>query len=91
MHVYFWGTRGSLPASTTARMIQKKVFNAIRMSRTHPLETDESINTFIRKELPFSIRGGYGGNTPCVEIRGQDEYVLCDAGTGLRELCSSSE
>jgi len=86
MHVYFWGARGSLPASTTFRMIQTKISNAIKKSRDHLLETDEAVEEFIRKELPFSIRGGYGGNTCCIEIRGQDEYVLCDAGTGLRDF-----
>jgi phosphoribosyl 1,2-cyclic phosphodiesterase len=28
----------------------------------------------------------YGGNTSCVEIRNDDTLVVCDAGTGLREL-----
>jgi phosphoribosyl 1,2-cyclic phosphodiesterase len=28
----------------------------------------------------------YGGNTSCVEIRNDDTLIVCDAGTGLREL-----
>jgi phosphoribosyl 1,2-cyclic phosphodiesterase len=28
----------------------------------------------------------YGGNTSCVELRHRDTLVVCDAGTGLREL-----
>jgi phosphoribosyl 1,2-cyclic phosphodiesterase len=28
----------------------------------------------------------YGGNTSCVEIRHEDTLLVCDAGTGLREL-----
>ena len=28
----------------------------------------------------------YGGNTPCVEIRAQDEVLIVDAGTGIRAL-----
>lgn len=28
----------------------------------------------------------YGGNTSCVEIRTEDTLVICDGGTGLREL-----
>jgi phosphoribosyl 1,2-cyclic phosphodiesterase len=86
MHAYFWGTRGSLPASTTAQAIQEKIFKAIKKSLSYSLQTDESIAAFIQKELPFPVRGGYGGNTSCIEIRGQDEYVLCDAGTGLRDF-----
>ncbi len=86
MHVYFWGTRGSLPASITTETIETKIFKAIQMSRSYMLDTDEAINNFIRTELPFAVRTSYGGNTSCVEIRGQEEYVLCDAGTGLRDF-----
>jgi len=28
----------------------------------------------------------YGGNTSCVELRNDDTLIVCDAGTGLREL-----
>src|SRR4051812_5290255 len=28
----------------------------------------------------------YGGNTPCVEIRTSTTLIVCDAGSGLREL-----
>lgn len=28
----------------------------------------------------------FGGNTPCVEVRCDDEVFICDAGTGIREL-----
>ncbi|MBN2439068.1 MAG: MBL fold metallo-hydrolase, partial [Deltaproteobacteria bacterium] len=34
----------------------------------------------------FAVRGTYGGNTPCVQIDGIEELVLCDAGTGLRDF-----
>ena len=86
MYIQFWGTRGSLPASVTSRQIRGKIFRAIRASRGHDLATDEAIGAFIDSELPFADRGSYGGNTACVEIGGQDEFVLCDAGTGLRDF-----
>jgi len=41
---------------------------------------------FIRNELPFCVRETYGGNTSSVEIAGQAEYIICDAGTGLRDF-----
>jgi len=89
MRVHFWGTRGSLPASITAGEIEAKIVKAIRASRTRPLETDEAIEAFVRNELPFPVRASYGGSTACVELSGADEYVLCDAGTGLRDFGSS--
>lgn len=86
MQVYFWGTRGSLPASITGKLIESKIFQAVRTARAFCLDTDEAIKTFIRNELPFAVRASYGGNTSCVELQGADEYVLCDAGTGLRDF-----
>jgi phosphoribosyl 1,2-cyclic phosphodiesterase len=86
MQVYFWGARGSLPASITNKAIGTKIFKAIQASRSYTLETDEAINAFIHKELPFAVRESYGGNTSCVELVGAGDYVLCDAGTGLRDF-----
>lgn len=86
MQVRFWGTRGSLPASTTTRTIETKIFKAIKLSQSYKLETDEQIFSFMRTKLPFAVRASFGGNTSCVEIREQQEYVLCDAGTGLRDF-----
>jgi phosphoribosyl 1,2-cyclic phosphodiesterase len=86
MYIQFWGTRGSLPASVTSRQIRGKILRAIRASRGHDLATDEAIGAFMDADLPFADRGTYGGNTACVEIGGQDEVVLCDAGTGLRDF-----
>lgn len=86
MQIHFWGTRGSLPAPATAEGIESKIFRAIRASQDRRLETDEAIQTFIRRELPFCVRESYGGNTSCVQILNEGEYVLCDAGTGLRDF-----
>lgn len=33
---------------------------------------------------PSTIK--YGGNTPCVEIKHDDEFIIIDAGTGIRNL-----
>lgn len=86
IQVHFWGTRGSLPASITASAVRKKVLQAIKRTRSLQFESDEDVETFIDSELPFSIRGTYGSNTSCLEIKGGDEYLLCDAGTGLRDF-----
>jgi phosphoribosyl 1,2-cyclic phosphodiesterase len=94
MKVNFWGTRGSLPASCTSDAIRKKICGAIRVSQGLNLRTDEEIEKFLDsgqggRSLPFSAIGSYGGNTSCVEIDGGREYVLCDAGTGLRDFGNS--
>ena len=86
MRVHFWGTRGSLPTSITTQSIESKIFKAIQLSQHCRLDTDEAIKRFIHTELPFSVRHSYGGNTACVEITNEQEYVICDAGTGLRDF-----
>ena len=50
------------------------------------LDTLDHIDAFMEKDLPFSVRGTYGFNTPCIEIRDEDSFILCDAGSGLREF-----
>jgi phosphoribosyl 1,2-cyclic phosphodiesterase len=35
---------------------------------------------------PASWTRVYGGNTSCVEIRADDTIIICDAGSGIREL-----
>ncbi|HOV84944.1 MAG TPA: MBL fold metallo-hydrolase [Syntrophobacteraceae bacterium] len=84
MKVRFWGSRGSLPAPLTAEAVRKKILRALRDSRNLSLDNDEDLARFVEAQLPFSVRGTYGGNTSCVEIAGGDEAVLCDAGTGIR-------
>jgi len=86
MKVHFWGTRGSLPASVTAETIRAKIFKAIKESQGLSFHDDNAIGQFIESRLPFSIKGGYGTNTSCTEIVGGEDHIICDAGTGLRDL-----
>ena len=87
MIVRFWGSRGSLPVAIGVRGIRAKIHQALLEARGRQLDTPEAIDFFIERDLPFSIGGGYGGNSSCVEIvTGEDEFVLCDLGSGLREF-----
>jgi anti-anti-sigma factor len=87
LRVRFWGTRGSLPAPLQERAVRAKIRAALLAARGHPLGTEQAIDAFIDSKLPFSVRGTFGGNTSCAEIiTGDDEYVICDLGTGMREF-----
>ena len=81
----FWGARGSLPATITEKQIREKLFNVLTRTRGKDLNTEQGISSFI-ENLPFSLRSTYGCNTPCVEINGSADYILCDAGTGIRDF-----
>ena len=85
--VRFWGTRGSVSRPLGHSEVRAKIRNALLAARDRNLTTAEAIDGFIDRELPFSVKGTFGGNTSCIEIvAGGDEYLLCDLGTGLREL-----
>ncbi|MFA5180935.1 MAG: MBL fold metallo-hydrolase [Syntrophales bacterium] len=86
MLVHFWGTRGSLPSPLNAEKVRQKIIKALKAAQGKTFENDSALERFVDLELPFAVRGTYGGNSSCVEIRGGDEYILCDAGTGLRDF-----
>jgi anti-anti-sigma factor len=87
LRVRFWGARGLLPAPLREHLVRGKIRDALLAARGRILDAPWAIDAFIDEALPFSVRGTYGGNTSCVEIiAGDDEYVLCDLGTGIREF-----
>ena len=86
MKIYFWGTRGSLPYSVRSENIRTKIELALLEAIRHDLRKEEDIQDFNDNKLSFDFKASYGCNTSCVEIRRGTEYVLCDAGSGLRDF-----
>ncbi len=88
MQVKFWGCRGSLPSSYKS----ETALNAIRYALAKAIEAginqNSDLDAFIQT-LPFGVRSTYGTNTPCVEIIGGTEIIICDAGSGIRDLGKS--
>lgn len=87
MQVKFWGTRGSLPVAMKADKVRDKIVQALQAARGKDLGDDQAIADFVDNDLDFSVAGTYGGASSCVEIDfGNDEFVICDMGSGLREF-----
>ncbi|MBW1787415.1 MAG: anti-sigma factor antagonist [Deltaproteobacteria bacterium] len=86
MIVRFWGAKGSLPSSMNSENVRGRIKSALELALAKGLSDVGEIDAFIDKQLPFGLRGTYGTNTPCVEIRDGDDVILCDAGTGLRDF-----
>jgi phosphoribosyl 1,2-cyclic phosphodiesterase len=85
MRITFWGTRGSLPTPLSAREVRAKIHSALVLARSHHFADEHAVEAFIEHDLPFDVKGTFGGNTSCVQLdAGGSEYVLCDAGSGLR-------
>lgn len=86
MVVKFWGVRGSIPCPLTPKQYQEKLASILQRIRPKDLETQESRELFL-STLPGNLLSTVGGNTTCIEIRNdQDDLILLDAGTGLREM-----
>ncbi len=83
----FWGTRGSLPVALDIEQVQSKVRAALKQADGRRFADAAALEHFITQELPFNVAGTYGGNTSCVQIDGgSDEYLICDMGSGARQL-----
>lgn len=89
MKAIVWGSCGSLPSPSSSAEIREKVRSALWDARERAFPDLESVDRYL-DTLPHSARGTYRANTPCLQIEaGTEEYILCDAGTGLRDLSQS--
>lgn len=86
MKIRFWGTRGSIPVSVTAAQVRRKVIAALSGAAGRNLDSAEAIERYV-DELPFEVRGTFGGHSSCVELEtGGPEHVIFDMGSGARPL-----
>ena len=86
MLLRFWGTRGSIPAPVQPDQVEQKIVAALEAAGR------EQINLFNPKAVrefaaSLSFSGStVGGNTTCVTIELEDDLIIFDAGSGIREL-----
>jgi len=86
MKVKLRGVRGSHPTPLNTESIEDKIVKALSIARPGDISSEESAKLFV-KNLPLSIRGTYGGNTTCLEVRtSTGELIIIDCGSGLINL-----
>lgn len=83
--VIFRGVRGSLATPVSLAQIEEKFTKALERARPEDLKDNNTRKIFI-DSLPLEIRGCFGGNTPCVQMRVGGENLIFDGGTGLRQV-----
>ena len=89
MKVKFWGVRGSIPVPLTNSQLHRRISSVVQRIKPEDLESPEAREKFMAS-LPEYIFSYIGGNTTCLEIRLDDDNLLIfDAGTGIRELGNS--
>lgn len=89
MKLVFWGTRGSLPTPLGYAQVRAKVLAAVTLAARRGLSDPDDAQRFVDEDLAFHERGTFGGNTSCVQLLGGRDYLILDAGSGLRELGAS--
>ena len=85
MKVQFWGVRGSLPAPLLPSQVKSKISAILARLTPADIQSPESRERFMAG-LPPWLFGTVGGNTPCVSVRNQNDTIVFDCGSGLREL-----
>jgi phosphoribosyl 1,2-cyclic phosphodiesterase len=85
MYIKFWGTRGSIPMSLSLEELRKKISQALLGAAGLDL-TDPTVLKRYVERLPWTIQSTAGGNTPCLEVRSDNQLLILDAGSGIRTL-----
>jgi phosphoribosyl 1,2-cyclic phosphodiesterase len=81
--IIFRGVRGSIGTPASSAQMEEKLTKALELAQPEDLKDAISRKSFI-DSLPLEIRGCFGGNTPCVQMRVAGENLIFDAGTGIR-------
>lgn len=95
MQIRIWGARGSLPSPVSPADLQvhiREILNDYaewgRKAKGRAKGSSGGSNDpedFL-SERPRHRFGGYGGNTPCIEIKSGNQQLIIDAGSGIRPL-----
>jgi len=94
MKARIWGARGSLPVALNHKQVRAKLVAALEGAIGRNLDTPEKVASYVDHELPFEVRGTYGGNSSCVEVEAWDpaattEHIIFDLGSGVRALAGA--
>src|ERR1700722_5614157 len=85
MKVKLWGVRGSLPAPNSPVAVRTRITSLFNEFIKTDFYTKKNVEGFL-KQLPVHKFGGFGGNTPCVEVTAGGTQVVIDGGSGIRRL-----
>jgi anti-anti-sigma factor len=88
MRLKFWGTRGSIPAPLRPDQVEQKIFSALREAGRKNIDlTNTEALQALSIELTKKLMGStVGGNTTCITIELDEDLIIFDAGSGIREL-----
>lgn len=85
LRVKIWGARGSLPTPEDPAVLVEHFKELFEDFFNQGYRRKSEIEKFLTK-VPLYRLGGYGGNTPCVEVSTSSHRVVIDGGSGVRRL-----
>jgi phosphoribosyl 1,2-cyclic phosphodiesterase len=85
MRIKIWGSRGSLPAPVEPDSLIHATKSLFHEFFSQGFRKESEIEPFLRS-LPRHRLGGYGGNSPCIEVRSGQTQLIIDGGSGIRPL-----
>ncbi len=86
MKIKIWGARGSIPSPLLPDAVRNKIYDAI-MGLDETIDTNDpaAVRNYVNALQPLA-GGTVGGNTPCIEVQSNEQTIIIDAGSGIREL-----
>ena len=75
MDIWIRGVRGSSPTPLTPEAVKSKIAAVMQRVKASDLASPESREVFLAR-LPEYIFGTTGGNTACIEVRLQPDYLF---------------
>jgi ribonuclease BN (tRNA processing enzyme) len=91
--ITYWGITGGMTAPLSPAEVTDKIVGAVtalvERDRVDHLEPGAGLSDAVRqevKQLPFTTRSSYGGNTTCLEVETSDSLLILDCGSGVRQL-----
>jgi anti-anti-sigma factor len=86
MLLKFWGTRGTIPSPLRPDQVEQKLKQILKMAAQAQIALTDpgAIETFLAEQ---SLAGStVGSNTTCVTVELENDLIIFDAGSGIREL-----
>src|SRR5690606_36891706 len=85
MQIKIWGARGSLPSPHTPDAMRARTREVLSRFADSAHGKRGDVEGFL-KNLPAHAYGGFGGNTPCIEVSTGSSQIIIDGGSGIRPL-----
>lgn len=85
--IKIWGARGSLPAPWAPSAAEKRIHSVLSdyIDVSQKSKKKPNLEQFLKSQ-PRHRFGGYGGNTPCIEVKSPQHQLIIDGGSGIRPL-----